>query len=237
DLDNQILSGKLHRPLLRASNSPPVHHFDFSSLNASYLPRPLLRRLAAFDPAGPWAALAENVPRLVNAVAVYGIVPDWSAYRIRPGERGLWAADPDKGDVSSYDAIRVYLWAGLTPKGDPAAQRLMKVLAPVGELLHNRRVPPERVYATDGTLQGDAPLGFSAAMVPFLLAAGSPAVAVQRTRAQRLADPAIKTSYYDTVLGLFGLGYADGYYCFSPSGQLELPWLQGKTGDPACARW
>ncbi|MCY1329744.1 Endoglucanase [compost metagenome] len=205
-------------------------------LNASYLPVPLLRRLAVFDPAGPWSALASQVPAMVQAVAPRGIVPDWSAYQSGPHRPAGWSTDPDKGDVGSYDAIRVYLWAGLTPKADAASRRLMQALAPVAQLMQGRPAPPETMHAATGALAGDGPPGFSAALVPFLQAAGSPAAAVQRTRAQGLADAASRATYYDTVLGLFGLGHADGHYHFVPSGQLELRWLQGKSGDKACAR-
>ncbi|QYY34199.1 cellulase (plasmid) [Cupriavidus pinatubonensis] len=205
-------------------------------VNASYLPIPLLRRLATFDPSGPWGALADHVPKLVDAVAGHGIVPDWSAYRVKPGEQPDWDIDPDKGDISSYDAIRVYLWAGVTPRGDAAARRLMRTLAPVAQIMQRRSAPPEKMHAASGVLKGEGPLGFSAALVPFLLAAGSPEAALQRIRAQGLSNAAVKPAYYDTVLGLFGLGHADGYYHFVPSGQLELPWLQDETGDKACPR-
>ncbi|WER47316.1 cellulose synthase complex periplasmic endoglucanase BcsZ [Cupriavidus sp. WKF15] len=206
-------------------------------VNASYLPVPLLRRLAAFDPAGPWGALAEQVPKLIEAVAVHGIVPDWSTYRVRPGEPPEWIIDPDSGDISSYDAVRVYLWAGITPGGDAAARKLMKMLAPVAQRMHGRSAPPENMHAVSGAFSGEGPLGFSAALVPFLLASGSPEAAAQRSRAQGLVtNAAAKQNYYDTVLGLFGLGHADGYYHFVPSGQLELAWLQDKTGDKACPR-
>nr|WP_237717084.1 cellulose synthase complex periplasmic endoglucanase BcsZ [Cupriavidus basilensis] len=84
-------------------------------LNASYLPVPLLRRLAAAEPSGPWGTLATQAGKLVDAVARQGIVPDWSAYRSDAAGTGF-LTDPDKGDVSSYDAIRVYLWAGVTPR-------------------------------------------------------------------------------------------------------------------------
>jgi endoglucanase len=205
-------------------------------LNASYLPVPLLRRLAAADPAGPWGTLATQTGKLVEAVARQGIVPDWSAYRSDNAGSGF-VADPDKGDVSSYDAIRVYLWAGMTPRGDAAGRVLMKALAPQAQRMAGRAAPPERMHADSGALEGEGPTGFSAALVPFLQAAGSPAAAVQRTRAESMLDAAQgkpAATYYDTVLGLFGLGFAEGRFRFAPSGQLELEWE--KTCRTASAR-
>lgn len=205
-------------------------------LNASYLPVPLLRRLAAAEPSGPWGTLATQAGKLVDAVAKQGIVPDWSAYRSDAAGTGF-LTDPDKGDVSSYDAIRVYLWAGVTPRGDAAGRMLMKALAPQAQRMAGRAAPPERMHADSGAVDGDGPAGFSAALVPFLQAAGSPAAAVQRTRAETMIDSATGKSaatYYDTVLGLFGLGFAEGRYRFAPSGQLELEWE--KTCRTASAR-
>jgi len=193
-------------------------------LNASYLPVPLLRRLAAADGAGPWAALAAQTGRFVAAVAKQGIVPDWSAYR----SAGSFLTDPVKGDVSSYDAIRVYLWAGMTPRVDAAGHVIQRALAPHAQRMATRTAPPERMHADSGALEGEGPPGFSAALLPFLGASGSPGLAAQRTRAQALTDPAAQqrspATYYDTVLGLFGLGYDEGRYRFAPSGQLELQW-------------
>ncbi len=208
-------------------------------LNASYLPVPVLRRLASADPAGPWATLATQAGKLVEAVARQGIVPDWPAYRSEQPGSGAFVTDPVKGDVSSYDAIRVYLWAGMTPRRDAAGGVLMKALAPQAQRMAGRAAPPERMHADSGALEGEGPLAFSAALLPFLQAAGAPALAAQRARAESMLDaaaPAGKSAatYYDTVLGLFGLGFAEGRYRFAPSGQLELEWE--KTCRTASAR-
>lgn len=210
-------------------------------LNASYLPVPVLRRLGAFAPAGPWSELANQTARLIQGVARDGIVPDWSAYRddptAQPPVRGF-VIDPQKGDVSSYDAIRVYLWAGMTPAADPASAALMRTLAPVARRLDGRAAPPEKMMATTGALQGDGPLGFSAALLPFLQASGTSArtaLATQRQRAASMIQPdvagaqppaasATAPTYYDTVLGLFGLGYDEQRYKFARNGQLQLEW-------------
>nr|WP_237717085.1 hypothetical protein [Cupriavidus basilensis] len=125
----------------------------------------------------------------------------------------------------------------MTPRSDTAGRMLMKALAPQAQRMAGRAAPPERMHADSGAVDGDGPTGFSAALVPFLQAAGSPAAAVQRTRAETMIDSATGKSaatYYDTVLGLFGLGFAEGRYRFAPSGQLELEWE--KTCRTASAR-
>lgn len=209
-------------------------------LNASYLPVPVLRRLASFDRNGPWGALATQTPKFIEAVAKQGIVPDWSGYRAG-GDLVGFVTDPVKGDVSSYDAIRVYLWAGMTPSTDSASRTLMRALLPNAQRMEGRATPPEKMHADTGALEGNGPPGFSAALLPFLKAAGlpnlAPALAAQRTRAEAMVDappgPAAP-AYYDTVLGLFGLAHLEGRYSFSPSGQLEMEWDQSAKREGAC---
>src|ERR1700754_5041989 len=83
-------------------------------LNPSYLPLPVLRALAAEAPSGPWANLAANAYTLVKTTAPRGFSPDWAAWH-----DGRFIVDPKSGDVGSYDAIRVYLWAGLADPSHP----------------------------------------------------------------------------------------------------------------------
>ncbi|QET03649.1 cellulase [Cupriavidus pauculus] len=211
-------------------------------LNASYLPVPVLRRLAAFDRNGPWSALATQTPKFIEAVARQGIVPDWSAYRAG-GARGTggdasgFITDPATGDLSSYDAIRVYLWAGMTPAADGASRTLMRALLPNAQRMDGRAAPPEKMHADTGALEGNGPPGFSAALLPFLKLADSPALATQRARAEAMvgapAGPAAP-AYYDTVLGLFGLGHIEGRYRFGPSGQLEMEWEPSEKREGPC---
>lgn len=208
-------------------------------LNASYLPVPVLRRLAAFDRNGPWGALATQTPKFIEAVAKQGIVPDWSAYRAggTGGDASGFITDPAKGDLSSYDAIRVYLWAGMTPAADGASRALMRALLPNAQRMDGRAAPPEKMHADTGALDGNGPPGFSAALLPFLKAADSPALAAQRARAEAMVDapPGPNApAYYDTVLGLFGLGHIEGRYRFSPSGQLEMEWEQSAKREGPC---
>ena len=81
-------------------------------VNPSYEPPQVLRRLAQLP--GPWRALAESAARRLQAFASGGAVPDWAV--VRPG-RPL-SEDPVHGRTGSYDAIRAYLWVGMSPERD-----------------------------------------------------------------------------------------------------------------------
>lgn len=200
-------------------------------LNPSYLPIQVLRAFAAVDRPGLWQAIAANTVKLMQDIAPRGFVPDWAIYKATAGETaaGGFEFDPVKGHEGSFDAIRVYLWAGMLHPADRLAQPLLKALGGMRE--HLRRPPsspPLRADARTGTAEGDGPVGFSAAMLPYLSALGErPILERQRLRATASAkgdligdDP----RYYDQVLALFGLGWLEGRFRFEAAGQLTPQW-------------
>lgn len=200
-------------------------------LNPSYLPVPLLRRLAQADAQGPWEVLAGHTVQMVQANAPRGYIADWIAYR---GEetsppQGRFEVDPLYGARGSYDAIRNYLWAGMTPPTDPAAQPLLAALYGMEEALAARGMPPEAVQVDSGELQGEGPFGFSAALLPYLQARGQNALLqaqLQRVRAALAPGQPqdAQPRYYDYVLSLFGLGWFEQRYRFAASGRVTLEW-------------
>ncbi len=207
-------------------------HWQF---NPSYLPMPVLRRLAALSPRGPWSRIAANTATLVQRSAgAHGLAPDWIAYAM--DTQGAWAftAHPEKGSTGSYDAIRTYLWAGMTPRNDPLAAPMMKSLRGLEAILARTGALPESVNTASGEAKGAAPFGFYAAMLPYLetAAAPGPRVQAQRQRVELelsrvLAEPAVGTQqppYYDIVLSLFGMGWADRRYRFTRTGELAPRW-------------
>ena len=200
-------------------------------LNPSYMPLPVLRRLAGFDPSGPWREIANNTVRLLRESTPFGYVADWVAWQQTGPAEGRFVADPQFGDLGSYDAIRCYLWIGLLPAQDPAAQLLHKTLQSMTLQTEAARVPPEKVQAALGAVNGNGPVGFSAAVLPFLLSQNRKNTALQqlqRVQAE-IKDKAYALSYYDHALCLFGLGFADKRYSLEPSGRLQTSW------EKACA--
>lgn len=202
-------------------------------LNPSYLPLPLLRRLAKEEPNGPWKEVAENTVKMVKASSPHGYVADWVGYRATAPKAGLFVVDPIKGELGSYDAIRVYLWAGMTPKSDPLAAQLLSSLYGMSFSTASTGIPPENVQVISGALQGQGPFGFSAALIPYFQAKGQPWLADQQ---QHRVDSALNKAlfasesesneplYYNTMLSLFALGWAEKRYQFRDDGTLKLPW-------------
>lgn len=195
-------------------------------LNPSYLPLFILKRLAIDYPDSSWPDILHTSTRIIIASAPKGLAPDWLMYR----SSGDFSPDPEHGDRGSYDAIRVYLWAGMQSAQDPLQAKLLETLQGMTKYLQTTGVPPQTISAVVGSASGDGPSGFSAALLPFLKAQG--ATASLREQLQRLQAKPISDhphAYFDHVLGLFGLGWHDRYFAFAADGSLITHW------DALCA--
>jgi endoglucanase len=195
---------------------------DVWRVNPSYSPPQVLRGLATRLPDDArWTRLIDSTGRMLSATAPHGFAPDWALYRAKHG----FAPDQQTQAESAYNAIRVYLWAGMLDPRDPLAPTLLAKYAPFASFIAAHDAPPEKVDTTSGNAgpnMGNA--GFSAAAVPFLDARGEHALAdAQIARADTL-NRATPIGYYSSVLSLFALGWRDGRYRFAVDGSLEPQW-------------
>ncbi|MGB3393511.1 MAG: cellulose synthase complex periplasmic endoglucanase BcsZ [Stenotrophomonas sp.] len=189
-------------------------------LNPSYLPLFVLRRFAVAEPRGPWARLAERSVALQRAASPMGFAPDWIAW-----DGKAFVADPGKGAGGSYDAIRCYLWAGMTDPGEPLRRRLLDALPGPARLLRTQGRFAEKIQTRSGFGSGTAPAGFSAALLPYLIALGQTATATAQANRIPVAGPAADAlGYYDRVLVLFGRGWMDRRFRFAADGRLLPAW-------------
>ncbi|KVV57101.1 endoglucanase [Burkholderia territorii] len=191
-------------------------------LNPSYSPPQVIRGLGTRLPDDRrWAALAASTGRVLLDTAPKGFAPDWALYRTGSG----FAPDPQTHAESAYNAIRVYLWAGMLDRADPLAAPLLARFAPFADHIAAHGAPPEKVDTTTGVAgPNDGNGGFSAAAVPFLDARGQHALAdAQAARVDALARQS-PPGYYTSVLTLFGLGWRDGRYRFGADGSLDARW-------------
>jgi endoglucanase len=201
---------------------PGVHGFATGSgrwrLNPSYAPLFLLRWFAARSADARWADVLGTAQRMLLESAPHGLAPDWTWYRAHSGaEQGYFelAELPPADRVGGYDAIRIYLWLGLTAAEDPARTGLLRHFAPMAALTERSGVPPETVDA------GSA--GFAAAVLPFLVALGRTAAA-QALQVRLQSEPAAADAYYAQALSLFGLGWCEQRYAFAADGSLLPAW-------------
>ncbi len=203
-------------------------------LNESYAPLALLLAAAQTDPAGPWREMAANLPMWLQQASPSGFAMNWVEWSngrftaiASPGPAGTGAGGAGCG---SYDAIRVYLWAGMTNPKTPGAGKILSIFAPMARLLAQGQPPPEVVSPTGAVLSRNSPVGFAAALEPFLLSSGEKAAATaeqQRVNAKfdhatglLGADP----RYYDQNLALFAQGWRQRRFRFRADGGLQVPW-------------
>jgi endoglucanase len=190
-------------------------------LNPSYLPLPVLRRLSGAEPGGPWLDMARLVPEMIAAVSPKGFVPDWVVYRAE-GAAGRFLHDESTGDLGSYDAIRCYLWAGMTAPSDPLSAPLLRALRGMSDV--SREGLPEKVRTASGRREGVAPPGFHAALLPYrVMSLPSKRDDYLRQVAPQFAArqmSKVGLTYYDYVLALFGLAWAEQRFSFDADGLL-----------------
>jgi endo-1,4-beta-D-glucanase Y len=203
--------------------------------NPSYAPVQVLTALAIEFPDGPWQSIANGVLDQIDQSVGHGFALDWVQYRSESGF-SAWAGPNSSSSCCSvvtqpsggYDAIRVYLWAGMLDQQAPQRAAILNALSGMRSYIVVHGTPPERVTA-DGTATSImAPVGFSAAVIPFLMAVGE----ADATRAQidRLEHERINATglygwgqlYYDQNLVLFFQGWTDGLFRFNEFGQLQL---------------
>jgi endoglucanase len=200
---------------------------DVTRLNPSYLPLPVLRGLAHEMPDGPWSTLAQSAARLVNVTAPRGYAPDWAAYK-----SGQFVVDPKNGDIGSYDAIRVYLWAGMASAADPLARGWLDALGGMKQSVAQNGYPPEKVSTLSGAATGEGPLSYWGALAPYFkalddqhgLGLARTHLAALNAAPSALPAPGREPVYYDRVLGLFGGGFIEGRFRFDDQGRLVPDW-------------
>lgn len=190
-------------------------------LNPSYVPMQVMHWLAATEASLAWAQVAESSLKVLMGSAPKGFSPDWTIYDAQQGflvdQKGK-----EKGE-GTYNAIRVYLWAGMMHPESAGRGPLLKALEPMARHVREQGYPPESIDIFTGKASGPAPSGFSVAMLPFLQAQGDQ-VALNAQQMRLEARPLRPQAYYEQALGLFAQGWMDGVFRFAVNGQLLPQW-------------
>lgn len=219
-------------PGLGLSLLPAPNGFTLSArswkLNPSYLPLQLLRWFETQRQDTRWGKISDSALKIILGASPKGYSADWIIYDADHG----FASDrqgAEKGD-GGYNAIRVYLWAGMLAERAPYRRRLLQALQPMAALTGGQGYPPEFVDIHSGVGKGPGSSGFSAAMLPFLQALGADKIR-QEQQLRLAAQPLKADAYYDQVLGLFALGWLEKRYRFDSKGRPQLRW-QRPCSDP-----
>jgi endo-1,4-beta-D-glucanase Y len=194
-------------------------------LNPSYLPLSVIRGVARQTQQPVWKEIAKSSERIILAAAPKGFAADWVEFT-----SGGFIPDRKTNGIGSYEAIRVYLWAGMLPASEQSRDKITSALKPMVEIVAKRAAPMESVDTQTLEMQGDGSPGFSAAMLPML--ANAHLSAALQTHRKRAADESLQDNqgYYSDVLSLFGLGWLEQRFRFNRAGLLNVRWT------PACDR-
>lgn len=206
-------------------------------LNPSYLPPSLIAYFAKVQPLAPWRQVLDSLPALVRTPGGYAM--DWVKVSATGVEASATPAADQEANAKngpgapprgSYDAIRVYLWLGLADPKTPGVKQTLAALPGMALWLNSHPAPPEVIDEQGRMLQPNAPVGFSAAVIPYLHAMNlKPLEQGQADRLEAMHDAKSGLYgkdiwYYDQNLALFATGWNEHRYRFHEDGRLSVKW-------------
>jgi endo-1,4-beta-D-glucanase Y len=203
-------------------------------LNPSYLQPSVLSYLGATFPQGPWGAVLASLAPILTQGSGGGFAMDW----VTAGGSLGPAASPvrhETGDKigraeGSYDAIRVYLWLGIADPETQGVQEALTGLRGMAAYMKHSAVPPRVVDENGSVTKADGPVGFSAAVVPYLNAINMKTEEKMQTdRVAGMKNPSSGLYgpdglYYDQNLVLFSNGWIEERFRFERLGRLKVKW-------------
>ncbi|GBU10306.1 endo-1,4-D-glucanase [Gammaproteobacteria bacterium] len=123
----------------------------------------------------------------------------------------------------NYNAIRVYLLIGMMAEDSKYRNELTKHYSPMIDIIRPGGLVPEIVNALEQRSEGTAPIGFSAALLPFSKDYMDMHAKLLDKVNEHILDP---DEYHNIVLILFGKGFDDKRYRFNKYGELLPEYLE-----------
>jgi endoglucanase len=114
---------------------------------------------------------------------------------------------------------------------DAMRPRILNAVPAMSAYLADHDAPPEKISDVGIPVAQDGPVGFSAAVLPYLRAypdlSRVTAKQLIRLSAQKDATTGFygkDIAYYDQNLSLFATGFLDARFRFGPGGELTVEW-------------
>ena len=198
-------------------NYSPTLGFSPAPAPVAPKPKPAAPTTPGVAPKQPTAAVAPVIPPAP-------VVPPAPANPPAPVIPAAWG---------SYDAIRVYLWAGMLDNDARGRKEILASLSGMAAYLANHDAPPEKVSAEGIPLAQDGPVGFSAAVLPYLRALPGTDKSFARQQ-DRMGEQLVASTglygkdpaYYDQNLALFATGFLQARFRFGVHGELKVDWTR-----------
>jgi endo-1,4-beta-D-glucanase Y len=198
-----------------------------------FTPAPSPDSVAASAPVLPGSAQSSSATSTASAHSPESSKPAAPAPDARTQAQTTPTPAAPRTPTGSFDAIRVYLWAGMTNTGDGARAELMAAVPGMGTYLAQHSAPPEKVSVEGIPQPQSGPVGFSAALLPYLSASPGleKSTAQLRIQLNQQLDTASglygkDPAYYDQNLILFAMGFLDERFRFGPHGELIVGWTK-----------
>jgi len=215
-----------HLPGLGLSILPAPYGFKLDEnlwrLNPSYLPLFILKRFTKDPGFSSWKNIYKTSAKTLLQTSLKGVSPNWVLY----SKKNQFHYTAEHNDLGSYDAIRVYLWAGMMKDNSEYKKQLIKQLEPMVYIIEKSKYVPLQTFAETGNTRNKGPLGFSIALLPLLNNLDDTHILSLKNKARYAQDQSIeKPNYYQNVLALFSFGFLDNKFKFNSNGYLETAWL------------
>lgn len=186
-----------------------VKENDSVVLNASYYPPFVLERIAQED--HDFITYYTDTMQAILRGSMQGFAEDWTELN----SSGHLVVNPDS--IGSYNAIRVYLWLGMTNKADPNRRLLLPFYQRMLAYARNNLEAPETANLYTFEQYGHSGTAFDAALVPL---ANDRQLNYLRTK--MYAQSFTANEYYTHVLALFADGYDNHRFSFNANGNLHV---------------
>lgn len=178
-------------------------------LNPSYFPPFVMQKLSSYD--DDFKVYYQNVLNAIARGSEAGFAPDW----IVLNQDGNILSS--KANFGSYEAIRVYLWLGITAKTDPNRRLMIPLYQNMLKKVKNEHYVPEKVNLNTLETTGKGNVGFEASLIAL---ADEKIKDLFRTRVKNHVFG--KREYYSHALCLFATGFDEHRYEFTQNGSLLL---------------
>ena len=186
-------------------------------LNPSYVPMQLMDYFATYLSDSRWQSLQKTSLLLTMESSPRGFAPDWINYDLRTGKF-------NQASPGSYNAIRVYLWAGMLSESNQHWPLLKNHFAKSVRFVNKLQAVPESINTTLLAYNNTGNIGFDISFLPLISRLQYPALEQKIISKINQSDVLTSNSYYQSVLALYGLGWMENRFSFSDNGQLIVSW-------------
>ena len=190
-------------------------------LNPSYVPMQLMDYFATYLSDTRWESLQQTSLLLTVESSPRGFAPDWVNYDLRTNKF-------NRASPGSYNAIRVYLWAGMLSEDNQHWPILKTHFAKSVQFINKLQAVPESIDTSLLAYNNTGNIGFDISFLPLISRLQYPELEQTIITKVNQSDVLTSNSYYQSVLALYGLGWMENRFEFSDNGQLIVSWNNEK---------